>query len=58
MSAADHTVASVKHRGRVWTCTCACGAVFQSVDSEGMARSHHSGHRRLMRNPLYTGGQT
>lgn len=50
MTAADHQVAAVKKRGRVHTVTCACGASFQSIVSEAMARSYASAHRLQQRN--------
>lgn len=44
---AGHAAAKVAKRGRVHTVVCECGAKFQSVSSEAMARSYHTAHRKL-----------
>ena len=49
----NHYVQAVtvrRNRGRtVHTVVCSCNARFDSIVSEGMARSYHSGHRKLER---------
>lgn len=42
-----HDIKQVTKRRRVHTVECACGAKFQSIESEGMARSYHTAHRKL-----------
>lgn len=44
-----HAVKSVKKHGRVHTVTCECNASFDSIESEALARSYHSGHLRLIK---------
>lgn len=43
-----HAVAKVTKKERVITVTCECGASFDSIESEGLARSYHKGHVRLI----------
>lgn len=45
-----HVVKSVTKREKVHTVTCECGASFDSIESEALARSYHSGHLRLIKN--------
>lgn len=42
-----HAVAKVTKKERVITVTCECGASFDSIESEGLARSYHKGHVRV-----------
>lgn len=47
-----HAVKSVKKKERVHTVTCECGASFDSIESEALARSYHKGHLRIVRKAL------
>lgn len=47
----SHEIAKVKTRKTrahtIYTVVCACGATFESIGSEAMARSYHKGHRLM-----------
>lgn len=42
-----HGVTSVTKHERVHTVTCECGASFDSIESEALARSYHKLHLRV-----------